>query len=1074
MSSTSGNNFGHGASPFTGPNQVLVSGVLGQRTTLDLNSVPVGHVIARTADGIGAIPPSGGGAAALDDLTDVVITAPAQFELLQYDGAQWENAAVLLANLADVRADSPVNVGQVLMFDGAEWANNDMTFQDGTVSAPSIAFTDDLDTGFYRPTVDTIAATVGGVPAMELSIVKSVFGESATAGPDGVAIGPSATTGQGGFSAGLSASSVDFSIALGHITNAANVGAVVVGPTSTASGVSSIIIGSSAGALGLGAGVVGIGRDVLDGLMTNSPTGIVAIGDGAMSGALSVAATNSVAVGSLALAAMNGTAQKNVAVGQSAGVNVTNATRNTLVGDFAGATISSGSQNTIVGSDAKGSSTATGNTVIGHTAGSTTMGNQNTAVGNGALDAASVAVAECTAVGANALGGTVANTAPTATAVGFNALLVMGDATGNTAVGHSAGSTISTGSNNTFVGASSAGGATISNQTVIGAQAVSSSTDGVCVGSGTSIDVSSNLSTAVGTAAAVAANSVGGCAFGRGARVAGANSIAIGNSTGRLNLGASNVFAGAGAGSGGSVAVAETVAIGTLAFSGNYTGVAATLSTAVGHNTLGAVTTGTGNTVVGHSAGATISSGANNTIVGASAKASATVAGNTIVGQNAGSTAMGANNTAVGLGAFDAASVAAVECTAVGANALGGTVASTAPTATAVGFNALLVMGNATGNTAVGHSAGSTISTGANNTIVGAGAKGASTAAGNTIVGQSAGSTAMGANNTAVGLAAFDAASVAAVECTAVGANALGSVVSSTAPTATAVGFNALAGMTGGTGNTAVGHNAGNTGTALTTGSNNTIVGSGAGVDNVARAGTVVLGQGSSGTVDNGVFIRGATANVGAGQAMQFLAGGQIGPLTSSIRFKENVALSAVQADVTGKTKPFDLIRVVDYDVKTDGSGQRQLGIIAEELQPLVHPSLVPKDEEGNPISVAYDRLTCLLIQEVQLLRRRVAALEGAPMPNLETYAPVRTEDIYDRTQYDDDLMARQKQQSRDAALSYKIAKIAERIEKRPERESAILKDLNKRTRDAVLQKLEDKAVAEAARLEAEEELEKE
>ena len=45
---------------------------------------------------------------------------------------------------------------------GADYVNSGVNHPDGTLGAPSITFTDDLNTGFYRPAADTVALVSGG------------------------------------------------------------------------------------------------------------------------------------------------------------------------------------------------------------------------------------------------------------------------------------------------------------------------------------------------------------------------------------------------------------------------------------------------------------------------------------------------------------------------------------------------------------------------------------------------------------------------------------------------------------------------------------------------------------------------------------------------------------------------------------------------------------------------------------------------------------------------------------------------------------------------------------------------
>ncbi|RMH01827.1 MAG: hypothetical protein D6706_01260 [Chloroflexi bacterium] len=86
-----------------------------------------------------------GGASALNDLSDVVITSAASGETVVYNGANWVNAALNLSQLGDTNITSPTD-GQVLSYDNAsgKWVNsssagastlNDLT--DVSAAAPS-------------------------------------------------------------------------------------------------------------------------------------------------------------------------------------------------------------------------------------------------------------------------------------------------------------------------------------------------------------------------------------------------------------------------------------------------------------------------------------------------------------------------------------------------------------------------------------------------------------------------------------------------------------------------------------------------------------------------------------------------------------------------------------------------------------------------------------------------------------------------------------------------------------------------------------------------------------------------
>jgi hypothetical protein len=131
---------------------------------------------------------------------------------------------------------------------------------------------------------------------------------------------------------------------------------------------------------------------------------------------------------------------------------------------------------------------------------------------------------------------------------------------------------------------------------------------------------------------------------------------------------------------------------------------------------------------------------------------------------------------------------------------------------------------------------------------------------------------------------------------------------------------------------------------------------------------------------------------------------GQLGTINSSIRFKEDVHDMAAASDGLMRLRP------VTYRYKepyADGSKPVDYGLIAEEVAQ-VYPDLVVKDAVGQIQTVQYQKLTPMLLNEVQkehklleqqaatiqqlksqlaalpLLEKRLAALEAAqPSPTM-------------------------------------------------------------------------------------------
>jgi hypothetical protein len=104
------------------------------------------------------------------------------------------------------------------------------------------------------------------------------------------------------------------------------------------------------------------------------------------------------------------------------------------------------------------------------------------------------------------------------------------------------------------------------------------------------------------------------------------------------------------------------------------------------------------------------------------------------------------------------------------------------------------------------------------------------------------------------------------------------------------------------------------------------------------------------------------TTGTTTGTTMVFNASGQFGPQTSSLRFKTDIVpmdpeMSSAIYNLTPKMYKY----IVDPTTP-------HIGLIAEEVD-LLFPDLVPKDQEGLPFSVSYDRITVLLLNEMKKMK---------------------------------------------------------------------------------------------------------
>ena len=179
--------------------------------------------------------------------------------------------------------------------------------------------------------------------------------------------------------------------------------------------------------------------------------------------------------------------------------------------------------------------------------------------------------------------------------------------------------------------------------------------------------------------------------------------------------------------------------------------------------------------------------------------------------------------------------------------------------------------------------------------------------------------------------------------------------VDTTGSNNTASGYQSLHQNSTGNNNIAIGYDAGYN---LTTGNSNIEIGNtGTPSDhNVIKIGT----QG----VQTATFLAGIFGNTKVkGLSVIINSSGQLGVLASSERFKTEIAPMGSSSNKVLKLRP------VTFKLKSDQSGTRQYGLIAEEVAKL-YPELVVTDEKGIIDGVRYDELAPMLLNELQKQRK--------------------------------------------------------------------------------------------------------
>jgi hypothetical protein len=292
--------------------------------------------------------------------------------------------------------------------------------------------------------------------------------------------------------------------------------------------------------------------------------------------------------------------------------------------------------------------------------------------------------------------------------------------------------------------------------------------------------------------------------------------------------------------------------------------------------------------------------------------------------------------------------------------------AAWAQTNTAYGTNALRAVTTGTSDSAFGYNALAQNTTGSGNTATGWDALYFNIG---------------GSNNTATGIAALEANSSGTGN-TATGVGALANNGSGKSNTATgwgalyfnsgndntAVGTFALEDNSSGGNNIGVGSEAG---FYLTTGSNNIEIGN---PGTAADANTMRIGTEGTQTATYiaGIF----NTTVTGGCSVVAASTGQLGCVTSSARYKRDVRDMGDSSDKLMELRP------VTFVYKADQTGAQQFGLIAEEVEK-VYPELVVRDAAGKPVTVGYQMLPAMLLNELQKQarqldqkNRQIAALE--------------------------------------------------------------------------------------------------
>jgi hypothetical protein len=184
-----------------------------------------------------------------------------------------------------------------------------------------------------------------------------------------------------------------------------------------------------------------------------------------------------------------------------------------------------------------------------------------------------------------------------------------------------------------------------------------------------------------------------------------------------------------------------------------------------------------------------------------------------------------------------------------------------------------------------------------------------------------------------------------------------------------AFGAAALLYLSEGSGNIALGKFAGY---SLQSGSDNIYIGS---LGSSTESSTIRIG----GNGHSATYIAGIYGSPVSGSAVYVNSDGQLGTMSSSRRYKEQIADMDAESDVLLRLRPVSFY----YRPELDAEHARQYGLVAEEVAE-VAPGLVDYDKDGQPQAVRYHFVNAMLLNEVQKQRATIERQEST-IQDLET-----------------------------------------------------------------------------------------
>ena len=144
--------------------------------------------------------------------------------------------------------------------------------------------------------------------------------------------------------------------------------------------------------------------------------------------------------------------------------------------------------------------------------------------------------------------------------------------------------------------------------------------------------------------------------------------------------------------------------------------------------------------------------------------------------------------------------------------------------------------------------------------------------------------------------------------------------------------------------------------------------------NNVTTANNVIcIGTGVGVNASNSCFIGNIWNQPGGSQAVYVNSDGRLGAQVSSRRFKDDIK------PINQASEAIHRLRPVSFRFKAEVEPTRPVGfgLIAEEVEE-INPDLVSRDWQGKPLSVRYDQVNAMLLNEFLKEHKNVQGLKAA------------------------------------------------------------------------------------------------